>query len=202
RRRLLRAAIELDDDRIALAADVVERRLAKRNPDSRHRRAHRVDRFDGDALDRVPDLRYFRPARHGDLAEIEEQCQRVGARRHVGDRRGRLDDHCGSVRAGPRADAGQPRIRYDRRTVRGVRYVAEQRGERDRERKGDAPRHSHSLAPSSERRSFRTSRCFWTESGSLISWMNTSPSGVTFLTTPSASLSPAWIRYVLPSGVS
>src|SRR5204863_1014067 len=130
------------------------------------------------------------------------QGQRVGTCRNVGDRRGRLDDHCGGVCARPRADAGEPRIRNDRRTVRGVRYNAEQRGERDRERKGDAPRHSHSLASSSERRSFRTSRCFWTESGSLMSWMNTSPSGVTLLTTPSASLSPAWIKYVLPSGVS
>src|SRR5204862_3092606 len=132
-----------------------------------------------------------------DVAEVEQQRERIGARRAVGDRLARFDHERRPLLAHASADGLEPR-----RADAGVRHrrVHERAGGGHREKQGEAPRSSHSLASSSDRSNLRISRCFTSESGSLTSWMTMSPCGVMVLMAPSRSLSPWCTRYVLLSG--
>ncbi len=84
---------QLDADGIARAADLVLRRPGQRHADPRQRRAvHRDGLFELDLRDGA--VRHDAGAGIGDadVAEIDEQRERVGPAHRVGDRLGRLDE--------------------------------------------------------------------------------------------------------------
>ena len=76
RRGLRRRLVEVDDDRVALAAHVVRHRLRERDAHARRRRAERLGRLDGDARrsgsSRSAVTELATPSRV-DVAEVEQR---------------------------------------------------------------------------------------------------------------------------------
>ena len=72
----------------------VRDRLAERDPDARHRHAHRLDAFDVDAGDETGLLRSdgVGDSLGPDVPEVEQHGQRVGPSRHVRHRLAGFDD--------------------------------------------------------------------------------------------------------------
>ena len=112
RRRPCRRLVEVDDDRVALAAHVVRDRLRQRDADAR--RAARpidsagFDRHRGDRALRARPRPSWRRRRRRRCGSRRATRQRIGPRRDVRHRLGRLDDERRALGVDARADGRQP----------------------------------------------------------------------------------------------
>ena len=110
-RPVRRRLVEVDDDRVAIAAHAVRDRLRELDTNARAGRTERVVWFDRHRRNRTLRVCGSRVgnAPGGDVAEVEDDRQGIGTRGDVGDRLGRLDDERRPLRVHPRADGLEPR---------------------------------------------------------------------------------------------
>ena len=110
RRGLHGRPVEIDDQCIPIAAHVMRDRLRQRNPHAGRRGAHGFGGFDRDVGDRAPRVRDHRVGHvvGRDVAEVEQQRERIGPRRGIRDRLARFDHERRPLRAHASADGLQP----------------------------------------------------------------------------------------------
>ncbi len=134
----------------------------------------------------------------GHVAQVDQHGERVGLGGHVGHRLGGFDDD----RADSAVETGGHGTQLGgfHTTRRGAGYGPGPRQSGDtrgyRHKWSDSA--EHHLPSSWTRKGFRTSRCFWSDSGSLTCCRITTASGVIARTVPSNSLLPARTVNVRP----
>ena len=176
--------VEVDDDRVAVAANMVGDRLCQRDAHARHRRPHRLDGFHrhGGRPDWPHPSVPRWPRRRRQRSEVEQHGQRIRPRGDVRHGCRRLDDQRRARRTDPRGNRGEPRRRR-RCAGRGARMFGQRRRQHERKEEGNAPGHSHSLIASQGTQQFSDfARASAMESGSCTSCSTMSPCGVTDLT--------------------